>query len=49
MVLCFLTVQLCGEAFGSTWQFSKAFTGRNTDKNVYFGQRFYEGQDKGKS
>lgn len=43
----FFLVQLCGEAFGSAWQFPEALTRRNVDKNVHPWQRFHERQGKG--
>lgn len=43
----FFLVQLCGEAFGSAWQFSEALTRRNADKNVHPRKRFHERQGKG--
>lgn len=46
-VCLFFPVQLRGEAFGSTWQFSEAFTRRNLDKNVHPWEGVHEGQGKG--
>lgn len=43
-----LSVQLCGETFGPTWQFSEALARRDIDKNVNIGKRIHEGQGKGK-